>query len=270
MATEEVYLLGHAAHEDERLARQALELAEESRALFNQIGLQPGARAIDIGCGPQGSLELLAERVGPKGTVVGLERNESTAQLARRFAADRGFSNIEIRQGDAKASGLPRASFDLVHARLVLVNVPKPQQVVDEMAALTRPGGVVATHEADWGCCFCDPPSAAWDRMAEVFRAYATSQGIDIYVGRKTHRMLRSAGIAEIQVNPLVHICHLGHARRAIFHTFLGNLRDDLLSSGIIDDQDFVECMKVLKRDLDDPERLVIYSYFQAWGRKPK
>ena len=87
MATEEVYLLGHAAHEDERLARQALELAEESRALFNQIGLQPGARAIDIGCGPQGSLELLAERVGPKGTVVGLERNESTAQLARRFAA---------------------------------------------------------------------------------------------------------------------------------------------------------------------------------------
>jgi len=269
MSKSDIYLLGHAAAEEERLGRQAQELAPESLALLDQIRLRPGQRALDIGCGPQGILELLSERVGPHGKAVGLERSESTVQLARKFAADRGFANVEVHQGDAKASGLPRASFDLVHARLVLVNVPEPQQVVNEMAALACPGGAVASHEADWHGCLCDPPSPAWDRLFEVFHAYSRANGIDLFVGRKTHRMLRAAGIVAVQVNPVVHVCHCGHPRRAIFRDFMRNLGDNFLRTGLIDDGEFEERMEALKRDLDDSGRLVFYSYFQAWGRIP-
>ena len=127
----------------------------------------------------------------------------------------------------------------------------------------------MASHEADWHGCLCDPPSPAWDRLFEVFHAYSRANGIDLFVGRKTHRMLRAAGIMDVQVNPVVHVCQSGHPRRAIFRDFIRNLRDNLLATGLIDDKAFEESMEALKDDLDDSGRLVYYSYFQAWGRTP-
>ena len=43
---------------------QAEELAADSAALLDRVGLRPGQSAIDLGCGPRGVLDLLAERVG--------------------------------------------------------------------------------------------------------------------------------------------------------------------------------------------------------------
>src|SRR5579864_6791455 len=200
------YLLGHSANEEERLRRLPRELAPDSSRFLAQLGIQPGDQAVDIGCGPQGILDLLSEQVGLNGKVFGVERNEATVQLAREFIARRQLRNVEVLQADAKATGLPRASFDVVHARLVLVNVPEPQRVVEEMIALARPGGVVASHEADWGAFLCDPPSPAWDRLLQVFLMYSRNKGIDLFVGRRTHRMFRAAGLIDIQVNPVIHV----------------------------------------------------------------
>jgi tRNA A58 N-methylase Trm61 len=66
------YLLGHSANEEERLRRQPQELAPDSKRLLDQLDIRPGDRAIDIGCGPQGILDLLSERVGARGRAVGL------------------------------------------------------------------------------------------------------------------------------------------------------------------------------------------------------
>lgn len=264
------YLLGHSAHEEERLRRQPGELAADSRQLLDQLNIQPGDRAIDIGCGPQGIIDLLSGRVGAKGTVVGLERSEPTVRLARQFIAEHSMQNVEVLQGDARATGLPRASFDLVHARLVLVNVPEPQRVVEEMMALARPGGVVASHEADWGAFLCDPLSPAWDRLLQVFLAYSRSNGIDLFVGRKTHRMFRAAGLIDIQVNPIIHVYPPGHNRRAILCDFLENVRDRVLAESLMAENEFHKLLTELRRDLDDPGRLVISHLFvQVWGRKP-
>src|SRR5690348_14138525 len=85
MAPNDQYFLGHSSVEQKRLQQQAGELAEESARLFDQIGLKPGSRAVEIGCGPQGCLELLSSRVGPAGSVVGIELSEEAVQLARKF-----------------------------------------------------------------------------------------------------------------------------------------------------------------------------------------
>jgi len=266
----EEYLLGHSANEEERLRRQPQELAPDSTQLLDQLNIRPGDRAIDIGCGPHGILDLLSERVGTNGKVVGVERNESTVQLARQFLAENGLRNVEVRQGDAKATGLPRASFDVVHARLVLVNVPEPQRVVEEMIALARPGGAVASHEADWGAFLCDPPSPAWDRLLEVFMAYSRKNGIDLFVGTKTHQMFRAAGLTDIRVNPLIHAYPPGHSRRNIFCDFLENVRDRILGENLMTETDFDERFTELRRHLDDPGTLVIsHLFIQVWGRKP-
>jgi len=76
MAQRDPYFLGHSSVEQQRLRQQAAELAGESAALFDEIGVAPGARVVEVGCGPQGWLELLSARVGPEGRVVGVHNRE--------------------------------------------------------------------------------------------------------------------------------------------------------------------------------------------------
>jgi hypothetical protein len=69
------------------------------------------------------------------------------------------------------------AHFDLATARLVLVNVPQPEQIVAEAVALVRPGGWVAFHEADWIAHICDPPSEAWTAIVQLLVRYTQKTG---------------------------------------------------------------------------------------------
>jgi protein-L-isoaspartate O-methyltransferase len=264
------YFLGHASVEQQRLRQQAEELAHESAWLFDQIGVRPGARVVEIGCGPQGCLELLSQRVGPEGSVVGVEISNEAVELARRFLDEHGITNVDVLHGDAKSTALPRGTFDVATARLVLVNIPDPETLVTQMVDLSKPGGVVALHEADWRAHVCDPPLPAWDRLMAALEDYATANGIDLFVGRRLPRMLAGAGLSDVQVNTLIHAYGPGHSRRPIFLQFVNSLRERILSAGLISEAEFTECAQALERHLDDPMTLVLSHVFvQAWGRKP-
>jgi ubiquinone/menaquinone biosynthesis C-methylase UbiE len=270
MPHDDQYFLGHSPVEQRRLQQQAKELAEESGRLFDQIGLAPGSRVVEIGCGPQGCLELLSSRVGPVGSVVGIELSDHAVQLAREFLSERRIDNVEVRQGNAAETGLPRESFDLATARLVLVNIPEPEKIVSEMAALVRSGGVVALHEADWIAHVCDPPIPAWDRLRQALDTYSEAKGMDLYIGRRIARILRNAGLVDVRVNPLIHIYGPDHSRRPIFLQFVNNLRDRIVSEGLISQGEFAESIASVERHLGEPETLVVsHLFIQAWGRKP-
>src|SRR5207244_3554273 len=121
-----VYPLGTSLGESARLQRQAEELAADSAALLHRVGLQPGHSAIDLGCGPRGILDMLAERVAPAGRVIGLDSDPAHTVMAGEFAAARGRGGVEIIAAAARTTGLPSGCFDLVHARTLLVNLPSP------------------------------------------------------------------------------------------------------------------------------------------------
>ena len=270
MAERDPYFLGHSVVEQQRLQQQARELADESRRFFEEIAIPATARVVEIGCGPQGCLGLLADRVGPTGAVVGVEMSEHAVELARRFVAERGLTNVEVRHGNGKTTGLPRASFDVATARLVLVNIPDPEEVVAEMVALVRPGGTVALHEADWCAHVCDPPLPAWDRLFTALRLYSEANGIDLFIGRRIPRMLRAAGLVDVQVYPLIHVYAPGNSRRPIFLQFVSNLRDRIVAHGLITEAEFGDAIKQLADHLDNPATVVVsHLFFQAWGRKP-
>jgi SAM-dependent methyltransferase len=269
MVQQDQYFLGHSLAEQERLQRQALELAPESNQLFDGIGVGAGCRAVEVGCGPLGCLEILSQRVGPKGSVVGVEMSADAVALARHYLAEHKIENVEVRQGDGKDTGLPRESFDLATARIVLVNIPEPERIVAEMTALVKPGGVVARHEVDW-ITTVDPPLAAFDRLRGVFVDYSNANGMDPFIGRRVPRMLRAAGLVDTEVNPIVYVYPMGHPRRTFMLHFAENLRDRILAQGLISEADFNESIATLKRHLEDPATLVLSNLFiQTWGRKP-
>ena len=265
------YVLGYRQAERERLERQALELADESAALFDAIGVRAGWNAIEIGCGPRGCLDLLAARVGAPGRVVGVERSAEEVASARRFVAETKLGNVEIVHADARDTGLPARSFDLATARLVLVNVPKPEQIVAEMVRLVRPGGAVALHEPDSTTQRFDPPAPAMARLQQLLSASAERSGVDRAIALRAPRLLRELGVVDVQVKPIVHVYPPGHSRRRLPLWFAENARARLLEQALVGEAEIDELIDALRRYLDDPATLVVSSIFlQVWGRVPE
>ena len=270
MAQPDQYLLGRGEAEEARLKRQIADLAPDSDAQFEKIGINAGERILDLGCGTGGTLHLLSKRVGPTGSVLGIERSPHFVGLARRFVADHALPQVEVREGDAYNTGLPRASFDGAHMRLVLVNVPEPERIVREMVSLVRPGGWVASFEANSVSLVCDPPLPAWNRLLDAFTAYSSAQGIDLFVGRRTHRLFRAAGVVDIHADTVVHVYPPGHNGRPILRDFINNVREKLIEGGFIDRSILERDVAALERHLSDPETLVTsHLFFRLWGRTP-
>lgn len=75
------------------------------------LHLTPGTRALDLGCGPGGSLPFLVDAVGPTGQVVGVEISPEVAINARRRVARHAWENVQILEAPAETVSL-MGSFD--------------------------------------------------------------------------------------------------------------------------------------------------------------
>ena len=175
--------------------------AHEANELFDLIGVAANTTAIDVGCGAMGVLHLLAERVGTDGRVVGLDREARMVEFGRQLAEQRGLA-VEFIEADATATGLPDRAFDLVHARTLLLNVQNPEQILNEMVRIATPGGVVAAQEPDASAWNCDPPHPAFDILRGAILSAYRRTGKDFSIGRRIARMLKDAGLYDVQVRP--------------------------------------------------------------------
>jgi SAM-dependent methyltransferase len=265
-----VYSLGSSPSERDRLRRQSGELRDHSALLLDRVGIGEGWRAIDLACGPSGILDLLADRVGPAGHVVGLDFEPANVALAREFAAERHLANVEVIQADARQTGFPSASYDLVHARTLLVNMPDPAAAVAEMVRLARPGGWVAVLEPDVGGSVCYPPDPAWDRLTQIFLNAQEVDGADTFIGRRVPELLRRAGLADIGVEAKADIYPAGNSRRTIRADLVRSMRPKILAAGIASERELDEVDQAVRERLSDPDTLMLpHLLFLAWGRKP-
>jgi ubiquinone/menaquinone biosynthesis C-methylase UbiE len=269
----EVYALGADTDETARLQRQSEELQPEARALLGrlrELGLRPGQTAIDLGCGPRGILDLLAEAVGLDGRVVGLDADPAHVAVARQYASSYGFANVEVLAGDARHTGLPAESFDLVHTRTLLVTIPEPAEVVAEMVRLARPGGLVASQEADAEFSICYPPLPEWDRLWALFQASFPRAGADLRLGRRLTELFREAGLTDVGATVYASCYPAGHSRRTVIPDLVRSLHPVILGLGLAGERELADVDAAVRAHLADPHTLIMpHLLVTAWGRKP-
>jgi ubiquinone/menaquinone biosynthesis C-methylase UbiE len=265
-----VYALGSSHGESARLQRQADELAADSAALLDRAGLRPGQSAVDLGCGPQGVLDLLAERVSPGGRVVGVDADPAHTAMAAEFAARRGLTGVEVITADARRTGLPSGSFNLVHTRTLLVNVPRPAEVAAEMARLARPGGWVAAMEPDTEYGMCYPPHPAFSRICEIYTVAARRHGADPWIGRRVPELFRQAGLAEAGVQGKAQMYPPGHSRRTIRLDLVRSMRAQVMEMGLATGTELDELDAAARAHLEDPRTVAVFGIiFLVWARRP-
>ena len=265
-----VYSLGSSEGERARLERQADELLPDSAALLDRVGLRPGQSAIDLGCGPRGVLDLLAERVSPGGRVVGMDADPACVAMASEFAAERGLGAVDVLAGDARHTGLPSSTFDVAHTRTLLVTIPEPADVVAEMVRLVKPGGRVASMEFDMEFSLCHPPHPAFTRICEIFTVAFSRNGADPQLGRKVPQMFRDAGLTDVEVEARAPLYPQGHSRRTIRLDLVRAMRPRVLEMGLASEAEFDELDTAARAHLADPRTVVQSGLpFLTWGRKP-
>jgi len=117
----------------------AASMRESGEALVRQLGVQPGLRVLDLGCG-DGTTALPAAKLGAD--VLGVDIAQNLVEAGNRRAREMGLANCRFQEGDASALvDLKDKSFDLVVTIFGAMFAPRPDDVAKEMVRVTRPGG---------------------------------------------------------------------------------------------------------------------------------
>ena len=267
MPTEADYVWGTGATEQQRLLQQIELDVPEASWLLDQLEIKPGARAIDLGCGPLGILDLLSKKVGPQGEVVGVEWELRFVELAKGVMAGRKLANVKVMVGDATATQLADQSFHLAHERLLLIVVPDPMKVIFEMVRLTQRGGVVVVEDVDISSWFCEPAHPAWTRLFSAFEAVYGRDGKDLRVGRRLPGLLSGAGLSNIGCKVHTRLNGPGDFHQQQLLVFVKLFWQQIIASGLIEEDELQVLFDQLERHLADPGTLVVSPLlFQAWG----
>jgi ubiquinone/menaquinone biosynthesis C-methylase UbiE len=205
------YVHARDAEEYQRLRDQAALWQDATDAVLNEIGLEPGMSCLDVGSGPGSVMRQMADRVGPSGKVTGLEIDGKLGAQALSDLKAQGGADFHLVEGSVldieQVSGAP---FDLTYCRLLLMHMQEPVPVLEKMLSWTKPGGVVAAQEFDFGAIAIEPlcpPMAEFNRLFEgVFRGH----GRNLRAGRQLPAQFEAAGLgipdgtlAEVKYLPL-------------------------------------------------------------------
>jgi SAM-dependent methyltransferase len=161
MATER-YTHGH--HESVLRSHSWRTLANS--AAYLEPHLATGLKVLDVGCGPGTITAEFADRVGPAGSVTGIDASDDVISLA---SSTQQRDNLAFAVGDVYALAAPDDTFDVVHAHQVLQHLGDPVAALREMRRVCKPGGIVAARDSDY-------PSMAWHPYAPEFGAW-----LDLY-----------------------------------------------------------------------------------------
>ena len=132
-----------------------------SRELVSTAGIEPGWRVLDVGCGPGGLTETLAELVGAD-HVAAVDPSEPFVESCRERVP-----GADIRVGAAEELPFAGGEFDAALSELVVNFMTDPVAGVGEMQRVTRPGGVVASCVWDYAGGM-EMLRAFWDAALEL------------------------------------------------------------------------------------------------------
>jgi SAM-dependent methyltransferase len=164
------------------------------------LGVTEGWHCLEVGCGAGGIARWLAGRVGRTGRVVATD-------LDTRFVDGHGHDNLEVRRHDILTDPLEQGSFDLAHARAVIVHLPDHQGALERLVAAIRPGGWALIEDVDFGgpmaaalARYTDPAEHAplVERMYRAIGAVFSAAGADASYGTRLLGGLKAAGLENV------------------------------------------------------------------------
>lgn len=208
---EDPYLLGTDSEEMRRLETQHRLWAETTFDLWDRAGFGPGARLLDLGCGPGFAALELARRVGAGGRVNAVDESARFIAALDAEAQRLGIEQLAARVERVEELRLEPAALDGAFVRWLFCFLADPAPVIDRVVRGLRPGGrLVVWDYLNYGATTLQPRSPAFDRvLAAVGESWRRSGG-DLNVGGRLPGLVAASGCRLLDLVPLARFIRPG------------------------------------------------------------
>jgi len=233
------YVLGSSRAELERLERQHAVWSDPMADWLDTLALEPGATVVDAGCGPGAAIADLVARVGPSGTVVGVDRSDEAIAALRARVATHGWTNVRTIVGDLEraslvGAGVEDGAADAVVLRWVLSFPRRPERLLEACARWLAPGGRILVVDYDHDGVAVFPRSAGFEAVVRAVRALYRSQGGDPWIAGRLPALFDATGFELDAFDPRVLAGAPGDAVWSWVGDFLALHAEELVAGGFL------------------------------------
>lgn len=226
------------------------------------IGVQPGWRCLDLGAGGGSISRWLAERTRPSGTVIAADIDTDHLVAA---------PGIEVVQHDLNNGVPPGGPFDLIHARALLMHLPRREQLLTELVSALAPGGWLVI--ADFNdrpqeilAAPCEADEKLIDHLVRTGLDFGVSAGISLDWAHRVDAHLAAAGLANLQGMEYCPSITGGSTGGLLYANYVRQLEAPLLGVGVTEDE-----LRRFYALMSDPgfRARPFLQLVSTWGQKP-
>ncbi len=227
------------------------------------LGVSGGWRCLEVGAGAGSIARWLAERVGPTGHVVATD-------IDLRFLGDV-RPTVEVRRHDVTSDPLEDGAYDLVHCRMLLMHLSRPEVTLRKLTRALRPGGWLLAEEADLRASRAadprHPATSGSNAVSDRAWEFVASAGImDPFFGRFLPILVDELGLTDTGHGATTRVVRGGSPTARLAQMTYERLRAPLLAAGVVTEEEFSAHLSAL----DDPTFAIVQPMTVAvWGRLP-
>lgn len=214
---------------------------------LSAVGLGEGWRCWEIGAGGGSVVRWMAAQVGESGSVLGTDLNLEwiDAGMPRQ---------VELRRHDVTSDEIPSSSYDLIHARLVLLHLPSRDEVIDRLVAALAPGGWLVLEEFTQIFPSCPDPTTdeqrTFNRVRDAFSEMLARRGANTTTYPRTLPWrMRRAGLSQTGAEGRLVFAAGASAGAAVQRANMMQVGDQAVGAGLITADDLATFLRIL----DDP-----------------
>jgi ubiquinone/menaquinone biosynthesis C-methylase UbiE len=264
MATSNVYPLDNAhGKADTRMDILARLFDASTQRALERVGVSAGWHCLEVGGGGGSVARWLAARVGPSGHVLCTDINTRIIESQRG-----GTPNLEVKVHDIASDPLPAASFDLIHARLVLIHVIERERALARMVEALKPGGWLVIEDFDTASI---QPDASVNRFetplptSEAVRKYLT-RNQDGYFGRRLHGRFRELGLTDVYAEGRMLMFDRHNGGNDLMRVNFEQIGADVIAAGFLTQEQLDADLAMIETDQYAMPSPILWS---VSGRKP-
>jgi ubiquinone/menaquinone biosynthesis C-methylase UbiE len=225
------YVIRGGAEGRERLRLLSQIHRQSTLDLLHRAGIQPGMVCLDVGCGGGDVSFELARLVAPVGSVVGIDIDEVTIDIAQREALAQQLDNVAFRTVDLEKGELP-SQFDFVHVRFVLSHLRNPQKLLSAIRSALLPGGIIVVADTQFQGYFSEPENRALAHGVDLYTKTIERRGADANIGPRLPSMLAAAGFQNVQVG-VIQQAHMNGKFKSIMPLTVEYSTDAIVAEGL-------------------------------------
>lgn len=261
---ERKYVFEDVGAEPELRRLQALEAVFDpgTQRHLRATGEWAGRHCLEVGAGAGSIAAWMQRQVGSSGRVVAVD-------TSLRFLSS--LPGVELVEGDVRELSLEPASFDVVHARYVLVHNAQPERILKCMQAALKPGGWLLVEEPDFTAARAFVGDVqltrAFGRINLAIAALFGARGLDPALGSRLPDLVERQGLSLKAVEADAPVERGGSPLAAMMSLSAEQLGDKYVATGCVTHDDVARYREFAR----DPACWAIYySTVRVLANKPR